>query len=194
MLNERTVLSIKEVMTIREVLYKAKKKNWRELPIKEQWVEGFYCCRQETTYCFEEDYERFPVRTLHFIIQERMTDWGLPNTFSLIEIDPETLCQFTGLVDKNEKKVFENDIHLDKEEELASIVKWDNENARFVLEDYGIAGCLMEYGWDETMGDFGKLDTNGFDAFNHPLDWFEVVGNKFDNLEMLKGEVKIDIS
>lgn len=178
----------------REVLYKAKKKNWRELPIERRWAEGFYCCRQETTYCFKEDYDRHPVKTLHFIIMDVMTDWGLPNDFRLIEIDPETLCQFTGLVDKNKKKVFENDIHLDKEEGLASVVKWDSENARFVLVDYGIAGCLMEYGWDETMGDFDKLDTNGFDAFNHPLDWFEVSGNKFDNPEMLKGEVNNDFS
>ena len=38
---------------------------------------------KETTYCFTEDYEKYPVKTLHFIAEECMTDWGLPNDFRL---------------------------------------------------------------------------------------------------------------
>ena len=42
-----------------------------------EWVEGYYYKMSETTYCFKEDYERKPVPEHHYILQERMTDWGL---------------------------------------------------------------------------------------------------------------------
>lgn len=89
---------------MREILFKAKRIDNGE------WVEGHYYKMSETTYCFKEDYERKPVPEHHYILQERMTDWGLPNQIVQIEIVPETLCQFTGLCDKSGKKIWENDI------------------------------------------------------------------------------------
>ena len=50
-------------------------------------------------------------------------------------------------------------------------------------------GKLMEYGWDEDAGEFGVVDTNGFNDFTTPVsDFLKVVGNKFDNSGLLKGE------
>lgn len=95
---------------MREILFKAKLKDWKTNPNKNRWIEGFYLSRKETTYCISEDYERFPVKTLHFIAEECMTDWGLPNEFRCYEIDPDTLCQYTGLTDKNKNKIWEWDI------------------------------------------------------------------------------------
>lgn len=89
---------------MREILFKAKRIDNGE------WVEGYYYKISETTYCFKEDYERKPVPEHHYILQERMTDWGLPNQMVQIEIDPKTLCQFTGLTGKNGNKIWENDI------------------------------------------------------------------------------------
>ena len=46
------------------------------------------------------------------------------------DIIPETLGQFTGLLDKNGKMVFEGDVCKDRHGEF--VVKWDSDNARFL--------------------------------------------------------------
>ena len=32
------------------------------------WIKGYYASRQETTYCFKEDYDKSQVKTHHYII------------------------------------------------------------------------------------------------------------------------------
>ena len=150
---------------MREILFKAKRIDNGE------WVEGHYYKMSETTYCFKEDYERKPVSEHHYILQERMTDWGLPNQIVQIEIDPETLCQFTGLYDKNGKRIWENDVVwlvCDGKEHIYQIV-WDNSEL-----DFKAANGEENYG------------TN----YEYLLccDEIEVIGNIFDNKELLQEE------
>lgn len=86
------------------------------------------------------------------------------------------------------KKIWENDVVRDVDEDMIMVVRWDEEKLRFVLDYYGIKGCLMEYGWDECMGEFGVVDTYGFDDFCSPInETLEVIGTTFDNPELLGG-------
>lgn len=85
-------------------------------------------------------------------------------------IDPETICQYTGLTDKNGKKIWEGDIlegHLDDkfpEDVTREKVIWH------------------ESGWKtEEPGCVDKEYLDEFDTEN-----FEVVGNVFDNQELLE--------
>lgn len=70
----------------REILFKAKRKNWRELPKDEWWVEGSY---HNQIYYYGNPCDD------HYIIDRTENGYG-----EYWEIDPETLCQYTGLTDK----------------------------------------------------------------------------------------------
>nr|DAM72358.1 MAG TPA: YopX protein [Caudoviricetes sp.] len=153
---------------MREILFKAKRVENGE------WIEGYYYKVQETVYCFEEDYEKNPVPIHHFIIFTRMTDWELQMQVYQTEIIPETLCQFTGLCDKNGKKIWENDIlmaHLDESYP---------EDAAYETVEWNVAGWVAH----ET----GSTDREYIDKFD--LEHYEVVGNTFDNPELLQEEHK----
>lgn len=76
------------------------------------------------------------------------------------DVIPETIGQFTGLKDKNGKKIFEGDIVEEGCNGLISSVVWDNEIGTYKLKD---------------LGDYYIKDA--------PIEW-EVIGNIYeDNLE-----------
>lgn len=153
----------------REVRYKAKRYD------NKQWVEGSLIVLDADSgyYFITEEYlsaSTLPVRNLIY-----------DHTYL---VDPDTICQ---LVQTDKVRVWENDIvRWEDEDDIISVIRYDFEEARFVLDDYGISGCLMEYGFDETAGEFKKLDTNGFGDFYEFN--FEVIGNIFDNPELIKSE------
>ncbi len=128
-----------------------------------EWIEGYYCQMQETTYAFQEDYDKFPVKTFYCIAQDSMTDWGLPNKLRLYEIDPETAGMYTGKNDKNTKKIFEGDIlKVESTGEIVS-VWWDETHDRFVCR-----------GGKVSLVELGNINYRA-----------EIIGNIFDNSELL---------
>ena len=155
---------------MREILFKGKRIDNGE------WVEGYYYKMSETTYCFKEDYERKPVPEHHYILQERMTDWGLPNQIVQIEIDSKTLCQFTGLCDKNGKKIWENDI-VKTVSDIYAHVKFGLYTTGFALEE-----CNQGFYVDFSVKTYLRHE---LEYWNNKV---EVRGNIFDNRDLLQEE------
>lgn len=83
------------------------------------------------------------------------------------EVDPSTICQCTGLKDKNDKLIWENDIVNCLTEECCGYIGWNESEAGFYFN------VLLEDGRfeEEHIYDY--------------QDGIEVIGNIFDNPELL---------
>lgn len=89
------------------------------------------------------------------------------------EIDPNTICQCTGLKDKNGKLIWENDI-CDRKEEYPEIVKYNN------------GDWTLDYSYSKGKESGYCYCNLGFYALERK--YVEVIGNIFDNPELLESE------
>ena len=139
---------------MREILFKAKTINRDKGYHRTSYKNGDWACGL-VTRLYDERFENLPAE---------MTD---ENGVSGIEIDHNTICQYTGLTDKNGNKIWENDVvrikYVDNFSEVGW-VKYSNCGVRY----YFVVGVEV-YSFD------GSCD-------------IEVIGNTFDNPELMKGE------
>lgn len=151
---------------MREILFKAKRIDNGE------WVEGHLFDNG-----FGEKEKRYFVGT--FIIKKyngtACDKWNTTGIY-FYEVDPETLCQFTGLCDKNGNKIWENDIFQYTDGTMVTqkdLIEYNETHASFVrLRNTEKLG--LQYLWiDEATCNHG-----------------EVIGNIFDNKELLQEEHK----
>ena len=129
---------------MREILFRGKRVD------NGTWTCGYLFCIWERTYlCWG-------------------TTNGVPN---MEEVIPETVCQYTGLTDKNGRKIFEGDIvvfaDFFNDEIHRGVVYW----------------CDLAFWFDctETEGDEGIYSLTYISA-----NILEVIGNIYDNPERLE--------
>ncbi|MFR4485658.1 YopX family protein [Sellimonas intestinalis] len=99
--------------------------------------------------------------------------------FDIVEIDPETLCQYTGLNDKNGKRIWENDI-LHNGNKM--IVKWNEPCGRWDLYIVNVSHIPMG-AWRPLVIDWRTSDWKEYSDCHE----CEVIDNIFDNPELLGG-------
>lgn len=83
-------------------------------------------------------------------------------------VDPSTICQCTGLKDKNGKLIFENDVVNCLTEDCCGYIDWNESEAGFYFD------VLLEDGRFEEEHIYDYQDC------------MEVIGNSFDNPELLE--------
>ena len=138
--------------------FRAKRKNWRELPKEIWWIEGYYVYfKQNDNHCIYYEIDSFTL---------------------VCDIDISTLCACTGLKDKNGNLIWENDIVHNGN---YFVVKWNISCARF---DFALNNShnIPAGRWEPMVIDWKNSD---FSEYRNNID-FEVIGNIFDNPELLE--------
>ena len=173
----------------REILFKAKRKD------NGKWVEGYYIYHIKRIICPFGDSIK-PEDEQHVIMQDGFSDWNMPRNTVVYEIDPETLCQYTGLTDKNGQKIWENDIVKFNDEIWDSCyTSCGTEYDSWEAENYGLVGyCDYSARYDFTKYKYNESPIEADLHENHDIEFsefvkaHEVAGNIFDNPELMEAE------
>ena len=128
-----------------------------------EWVEGFYFCM------VHDDGSH-----VHHFLMPFGADLSLGTSIGNIQVEivPETVCQCSGVPDKNSRKIFEGDIVRRKvfDEVVVGKVVWF---------DIGFCGFYLKCGY--------SFCSVGKDEYTGLSDCDEIIGNIFDNPELLEG-------
>lgn len=130
-----------------------------------EWVQG---------YLFDDGFENGKIFIGGLVIEEyngtACDDWNITG-IDFSEVNPSTICQCTGMKDKNGKLIWENDIVRD-EHGIFYKAFWQNNYYQFSW--ICVKAGVFSVGT--------KWDLWSFKSFE-----IEVIGNVFDNPELLEG-------
>jgi len=160
---------------MRENLFKAK---WKD---NGEWIEGYY------TECRGETFIGIDVSSIFEIFCPPVIRW--------FKVSSETLCRFTGLCDKNGKKIWKNDILMchGNPKDLVKVL----------FGEFGVRNIETGSIVDKVVGWHYEVVSTDAISRCEPFCWpmplteyyierceMEVVGNIFDNPELLQEEHK----
>ena len=118
----------------------------------------------------------------HYTRNPHTEKWTIydPTTGIETDIDEDTLGEYTGVVDRNGKQVFENDIigYTDTDTgktKIFGVVKWYHEGNFYINTD-----AYCNYTSDNDCANVGYM-------LNRATTKLHVIGNIYDNPSMLKG-------
>lgn len=133
----------------------------RPIGTRKQWVTGFCAVLGEKTVIIVNELEKF------YDVDSGKNSHGN----KIVEVIPKTVCQCTGLKDKNGKLIWENDV-CDRKEQYPEIVKycngdWTLDYSYASHKESGVCYCNLGFYAEE-------------------IKCVEVIGNIFDNPELLE--------
>ena len=133
-----------------------------------EWVQGNLVWSDDT----DDDYKAVIIPTTNSNMFTRGGARGDLGFENWCRVDPSTICQRTGLKDKNGKLIWENDV----------VGFWDTystENGQAEMD------CIGKVVWDDETISFqvtNRLSAESYEV----LDECSVIGNIFDNPELLE--------
>lgn len=127
-------------MKVESIKFKAKRLD------DNTWVEGYFYAECGNAY----------------IIEDRQSE-SMLNRNEAVLVDPSTVCQFTGLKDKEGMDIFEGDLLYDEDSGIVSAIKWKRNICGYVYEKAGAFATMR--------------------VFSNHTCFLKVIGNKFDRKE-----------
>lgn len=149
-------------------LFKAKRTDNRE------WVIGNLIQSLTRSWISSEQEDKARLRS----ISNTQAQWRA------VEVDLSTLCQCTGLKDKNGKPIWENDIVKDLFSDACAQIKYGSYQSCFDSTKTEHVGFCVDW-----SGKYTKRYRKDLGYWINMVN-AEVIGNIFDNKELLESEEK----